>query len=189
MNSSFRKVKKQFGYSLAELLVVVAILGGMMLLIFYFSGRVRQSNTANETAVSLATMVEKVRINYSGQLAAITPAGLNQGNLVFKPFVYDAGTTSITDAWGNSTTINASTSALAIVIGGAQVMSSDQCVSIAKTLVNMAVKINVGAGVSATAGVVSGGSAFFASGTENQANLVAGCASAAPMIGAQFGPT
>jgi prepilin-type N-terminal cleavage/methylation domain-containing protein len=180
--------QKQRGFTLVEVMIVIAILGSAIAVFFYFGGNIRKGNQANNTAVALNGMVEKARTSFAGQFSAISATTLNQAGIVYKPFQYDSATTSITDPWGNTVTLNGSATSLAMVIGGTLAMTADQCVTIAKTLINTAAKINVGTGVTATAGVISGGSAYFTSPTETQANLTAGCSATAPLIGAQFNP-
>lgn len=183
-----RGARRQLGFTIIEIMIALGIIGTAVAAVLYYQGRAEHNQTANKTAQDLALMASKIKtyLGPSNTYAAATPAWLNSSSLVAPPMKFDG--TNLQDPWGNTMSVNGNTTTYAITIGGTtSALDKEVCASIASKMVDNATVINIGTAATATAGVVSGGSAYKANGgTPDGALLATGCNTATPVIAMQF---
>lgn len=178
---------RQFGLSLLEVMMSVAIIGGILGFALYYQSKAKAGMSGNSASTNLALMASTIKnvVGSSNSYATLTPATLDNIGGVPKGFVFDG--TNVIDPWGNTMSVSGATATFALTVGGAtQPLSKDTCTSIASRLADDAMTVRVGA-ATASAGVIAGGSAYKAIGGVPDVSLLGtGCATANPVIAAQF---
>jgi hypothetical protein len=192
------RAKRSLGFSLIELIIVMAIIAGGIALILYRQSKTEEATRVSDEVQSISFMVSKIKSFFASTgsyetLATGTPIQMS----LLTPPLKLSGTDRIVDAWGNSVellgnSVGASPS-FAITIGGAS-MGKDTCAALASALAGGADVVAVGqvAALStqsgtASSGTISGGSVYKQIGSgANIQNLGSGCASPNALIGLQF---
>jgi prepilin-type N-terminal cleavage/methylation domain-containing protein len=190
--------RRSRGFSLIELIIVLAIIAGGIALILYRQSKTEEATRVSDEVQSISFMVSKIKSFFAstGSYETLTTGTPIQMSLLTPPLKL-SGADRIVDAWGNSVEllgngVGASPS-FAITIGGGS-MGKDTCAALASALAGGADVVAVGqvAALStlsgtASSGTIGGGSVYkqIGSGTNIQ-NLGAGCSSANALIGLQF---
>ena len=192
--TTFNNTKRgaQRGFALGEMLLAVALVAVLVGIGAAVYSSVRGGINADDTAAKAIALASDIQKNWrnAGTFATVSPAEVNKLALIQKPLKFDG--TNLTDAWGNTMSLNGGTNSFVMTIGGTtNALSKDDCASIANRLANgVATNINIGttaaAGTGANLGNVTGGSAFKTGTTINQGNLTTGCNEANPVIAASF---
>ena len=186
------------GFSLIELIIVLAIIAGGIALILYRQSKTEEATRVSDEVQSISFMVSKIKSFFSstGSYETLVTATPVQMSLLAAPLKLN-GTDRIVDAWGNAVEIlgNAAgaSPSFAITIGGAS-MGRDTCAALASALAGGADSVSVGqvtalssSAGTASSGTITGGSLYKSSSNViNIQNLGAGCSSANPQIGLQF---
>jgi prepilin-type N-terminal cleavage/methylation domain-containing protein len=186
------------GFSLIELIIVLAIVAGGIALILHRQAKTEEATRVSDEVQSISFMVSKIKSFFAstGSYETLTSSTPIQMSLLNAPLKL-SGTDRIVDAWGNSVEIlgNAAgaSPSFAVTIGGAS-MGRDTCAALASALAGGADSVSVGqvsalsalAGTAAS-GTISGGSVYkSSSNVTNIQNLGLGCSSANAFIGLQF---
>ena len=192
--TTFNNIKRgaQRGFALGEMLLAVALVAVLVGIGAAVYSSVRGGISADDAAAKAIALASDIQKNWrnAGTFASVSAAEANKLGLIQKPLKFDG--TTLTDAWGNTMSLNGGTNSFALTIGGtANALSKDNCAAIANRLANgVATNINIGAtaavGTGANLGNVTGGNAFKTGSTINQANLATGCNEANPVIAASF---
>lgn len=187
---------KQAGIGLVELLIVLVVAGGLIVAVLARQEKAENKRLANETASSISTAVATIRTirSPSGTYAGLTPTEVNNMNLVEKPMTWNAGTSTINDAWGNPVGFIGNAAAargtFVVTLGGTvDPLDPEVCNLIASQLVQTADVVHVGASttVTTTNGLVSAGSVYKAAGGQPDGSALAtGCAATNPVIAFQY---
>lgn len=179
---------KSHGFTLIEIMIALAIMGGALGLILAYQNKAEASQKANRTVEDVSLLASKIKTMYGpmNSYATVTATSLNDMGLT--PGGMSFATPNIVDAYGNTVSITGAAASFAITIGGATgPLDKEICSSIATNLSTQATAINVGGAATAAAGAVSGGSAYkTTAGALSVANLATGCATASPVIALQF---
>jgi prepilin-type N-terminal cleavage/methylation domain-containing protein len=188
------KTKHEQGFSLIELIIVLAIIAASVALILERQSKAQESNKSNDTVQAVSYMVSKIKTFYasSGSYTGLSASVINGMSLLNQPLKWDG--TNILDAWNNPLVLSGNPSAgvpsFALSIGGSvNALSKETCSALATALAAGADLVNVGASteVQVASGVVSGGSVYKGStGALNVSNVATGCSSSSPVIGLQF---
>jgi len=193
-----RTSKQQSGFSLIELIIVLAIIAGGIALILYRQAKTEEATRVSDEVQSVSFMVSKIKSFFAatGSYETLSTTTPIQMSLLTPPLKLN-GTDHILDAFGNSVELQGNASgtspSFAITIGGGT-MGRDTCAALASALSGGADVVAVGqvnalSGSLATpnSGSVSGGSIYKSLSTPpNIQNLGAGCSAASPVIGLQF---
>ena len=182
------------GFSLIELIIVLAIIAASVALILDRQNKAQESNRSNDTVQAVSYMVSKIKTFYasSGSYSGLSAAVINGMSLLNQPLKWDGA--SILDAWNNPLGVSgnaiAATPSFALSIGGSvNPLSKETCSALATALAAGADVVHVGGAsdVQLNAGVVSGGSVYkSAAGVLTVANVASGCSAANPQIALQF---
>ncbi len=182
------------GFSLIELIIVLAIIAASVALILDRQNKAQESNRSNDTVQAVSYMVSKIKTFYasSGSYSGLSAAVINGMSLLNQPLKWDGA--SILDAWNNPLGVSgnaiAATPSFALSIGGSvNPLSKETCSALATALAAGADVVNVGGAsdVQLNAGVVSGGSVYkSAAGVLTVANVASGCSATNPQIALQF---
>jgi hypothetical protein len=182
------------GFSLIELIIVLAIIAASVALILDRQNKAQESNRSNDTVQSVSYMVSKIKTFYesSGSYSGLSAAVINGMSLLNQPLKWDGA--SILDAWNNPLGVSgnaiAATPSFALSIGGSvNPLSKETCSALATALAAGADVVHVGGAsdVQLNAGVVSGGSVYkSAAGVLTVANVASGCSATNPQIALQF---
>ena len=189
---------KDQGFSLIELIIVLAIVAGGIALILYRQSKTEEATRVSDEVQSVSFMVSKIKSFFAstGSFETLSTSTPIQMSLLTPPLKL-SGTDRILDAFGNSVEIQGNavgaSPSFAITIGGAS-MGRDTCAALVSALAGGADAVSVGqvAALStlsgtASSGTVSGGSVYKSATTPpNIQNLGTGCTSANPLIGLQF---
>jgi prepilin-type N-terminal cleavage/methylation domain-containing protein len=188
------KKRLELGFSLIELIIVLAIIAASVALILDRQSKAQESNKSNDTVQAVSYMVSKIKTFYasSGSYTGLSAAVINGMSLLNQPLKWDGS--AILDAWNNPLGVSGNaasgTPSFALTIGGSvNALSKETCSALATALASGADVVNVGSSteVQMSAGVVSGGSVYkSSSGALTVGNVATGCSSTNPVIGLQF---
>ena len=214
MKKTIRKWKKQLGFSMIELMVVLAVIGAAIATVLIYQQRAQSNNQANNVVQAQTSMVNKIRmfLGPSGTYNALSTAAVIAMNVAISPLIVNATAGTINDPWGNALTftgnaaVAGSPTSFVITIGGTTAaIDHESCNIIASSLVNGADVVHIGltanltTGVlgsitqgtlngTATAGNTAGNLKLYkaANGVPDGAALAVGCGLALPVIGLQY---
>jgi prepilin-type N-terminal cleavage/methylation domain-containing protein len=188
------KKRLELGFSLIELIIVLAIIAASVALILDRQSKAQESNKSNDTVQAVSYMVSKIKTFYasSGSYTGLSAAVINGMSLLNQPLKWDGS--AILDAWNNPLGVSGNaasgTPSFALTIGGSvNALSKETCSALATALASGADVVNVGSSteVQISAGVVSGGSVYkSSSGALTVSNVATGCSSTNAVIGLQF---
>jgi len=188
----------QRGFSLIELIIVLAIIAGGIALILYRQSKTEEATRVSDEVQSVSFMVSKIKSFFAatGSYETLNTATPIQMSLLTPPLKLN-GADHILDAFGNSVELQGNASgaspSFAITIGGGS-MGRDTCAALASALAGGADVVTVGQvnALSASSGTpnsgtLSAGSVYKSLTTSpNIQNLGSGCSSASAVIGLQF---
>jgi prepilin-type N-terminal cleavage/methylation domain-containing protein len=183
------------GFSLIELIVVLAIIAASVALILSRQSRATESTKASDMVQSITYLVSKVQNFYAstGSYAGLNPKVVGQMSLVNQPLKWD-GASSILDAWNNPLGVvgnqPGASPTFAITIGGSvNPLNNESCTAMATALASAADVVVVGStGMNVSSGLVpaSGNVYKSSSGTLDLTQLATGCSSSNPVIALQL---
>jgi prepilin-type N-terminal cleavage/methylation domain-containing protein len=186
--------KLERGFSLIELIIVLAIIAASVALILDRQSKAQESNKSNDTVQAVSYMVSKIKTFYSssGSYTGLSASVINGMSLLNQPLKWDGA--NILDAWNNPLGVSGNlvtgTPSFALSIGGSvNALNKETCAALATALASGADVVNVGSGtdVQISSGVVSGGSIYkSSSGTLTVGNVATGCSLPNAVIGLQF---
>jgi prepilin-type N-terminal cleavage/methylation domain-containing protein len=188
-----QRTKKQLGFTLVEIMIVLAIIGTAIGGILYYQSRAENTQAATKTSSDVALMASKIKTYFraSNSYTNVTASRINGMALVTAPMKFDG--TNMVDPWGNTMSVAGGTLSFAISMGGATApIDKEVCTSLASALADKATAIRVGtaAAVStsgSTAGTISGGNLYKGAGvTADSAALATGCNESSTVIAMQF---
>ena len=182
------------GFSLIELIIVLAIIAASVALILDRQSKAQETNRSNDTVQAVSYMVSKIKTFYasSGGYNGLSAVVINGMSLLNQPLKWDGS--SILDAWNNplgvSGNATSATPSFALSIGGSvNPLNKETCSALATALAAGADVVDVGASteVQLNSGLVSGGSVYkSATGALNVASVATGCSATNPLIALQF---
>jgi prepilin-type N-terminal cleavage/methylation domain-containing protein len=183
------------GFSLIELIVVLAIIAASVALILSRQSRATESSKASDMVQSITYLASKVQNFYasSGSYAGLNPKVVGQMSLVNQPLKWD-GSSSILDAWNNPLGVSGNQTGasptFAITIGGSvNPLNNESCTAMATALASAADVVVVGStSINVTAGLVpvSGNVYKSSAGSLDLTQLATGCSSGNPVIALQL---
>lgn len=180
--------KKNKGIGLIEIIIAIAIIGGIIGVVIFNQTRANNSQNAVKTASDLVLMAGKIKQFYgqSNSYVALSPASLSQMALIAAPMKYDG--TNMVDPFGNNMTVNGGIASFGFTLGGAaSPLDKEVCAEMAAILAGGASAVRIGADAAIAAGVISGGVLYKTGGTPpDTAALATGCNATAPIIAFQF---
>jgi len=183
----------QKGFTLIEVLVVLAIAGVALAGVLVFQANAESRNRANDTIAALTSMVSDVRTAFrpANRYSGVSEAALVQAGVVDSPFA--ASGTAILDPWGNDT----------VAVGGSvpffgisfQVPDRETCMRVVAALAPSADRITVHTTAQSFTGTATTAEGFMTAGTVVKVNATSaydpaqaalGCAAATTFVGFAF---
>lgn len=189
LTTRMRRARRQLGVGMldAGLYVVLGVLVAAGLVAAYQKNKSSvSSGDFGEKVTLMASDIQK-NWNTAGSYASVSPAEVNKLQAIRPPMRYDEGSTTLTDAWGNSMTLNGGATSFALTIGGStSPIAKDECADVVSRLASVATSVRIGSDAAAAAGVISGGSVYKNGATITQAGLTDGCNATNPIIAVQY---
>ena len=188
-----KRTKKQLGFTLVEIMIVLAIIGTAIGGVLYYQSRAENTQAATKTSSDIALMASKIKTYFrpSNSVMGVTATNINGMALVSAPMKFDG--TNMVDPWGNAMTVGGGTLSFALSMGGSTApIDKEVCTSLATALSDKATAVRIGAAAAvstsgSTAGTISGGNLYKGAGTApDPAALTTGCNEASPIIAMQF---
>ena len=188
-----KRTKKQLGFTLVEIMIVLAIIGTAIGGVLYYQSRAENTQAATKTSSDVALMASKIKTYFrpSNSYTGVTASSINGMALVSAPMKFDG--TNMVDPWGTTMTVGGGTLSFAISMGGATApIDKEICTSLATALSDKATAVRIGAAASvstsgSTAGTISGGNLYKGAGTSaDPSALTTGCNEASTVIAMQF---
>jgi len=187
-----KRVRQQKGFTLIEVLVVLAIAGAALAGVLVFQANAESRNRVNNTINAVINTVGNVKSIYAsaGSYATVTSANLVNAGVVTPPFTISG--TTILDPWGGTVTVGGSGPFF-----GMSFLAPDNetCVRLVSALASNAVRVTVHTAAQAFTAAATTPAAFMATGTVVKADAstaydpvsaATGCGAAAAHIGLVF---
>lgn len=187
LTTRMQRARRQLGVGMldAGLYVVLGVLVAAGLVAAYQKNK--SSISAGDLGEKITLMASDIQKNWNtaGSYATVSPAEVNKLQAIRPPMRYNG--TTLTDAWGNTMTLNGGATSFALTIGGsASPIAKDECADVVSRVASVATSVRIGADAAAAAGVISGGAVYKNGATITQAGLTDGCNASNPIIAVQY---
>ena len=184
--------RKQKGFTLVEVIVVLAIVGVALAGVLVYQSMAENRNRTNNTINAVITMVGNVKSVFAAanSYAAVTSANLVNAGIPMTPFT-TSGTT-ILDPWGNTMVVGGSGPFFGF---GIRAPDSQTCIALVSSLAQSAVRVTVHTAAPAFSAAATTPVAFLGTGTVVKADAssaydpvaaATGCGGATAHIGLVF---
>lgn len=188
---NINKRRAAMGFVLTELLLGIAVVAVVALIGVGVYRSLRSGINADDMADKTIGLVAEIQKNWrtAGSYTSVSAVEVDKLSLINAPMRMSGA--NLTDAYGNTMSLNGSQASFALTIGGATTpIAKDDCATIANKIAAIASVVRIGAaatvGSGGTAGTVTGGNVFKSGATITQASLTDGCNEANTVIAAQF---